>query len=62
MFSSQYYVVADALGPERISAPWWSGEAAQERDYYRIETRCGRSLWVFQELNSSGWFLHGEWS
>ncbi len=44
-------------GPERIREEWWY--AGSERDYYRIQTRSGEKLWVFQRPEQEGLFLHG---
>lgn len=45
-------------GPERIETAWWE-ESSMHRDYYRIETTCGSRLWIFSDLGSRDWFLHG---
>lgn len=56
------FEVASPCGPERIARPWWSGEGREDgrRDYWRIATRCGRSLWIFS-THDGKWFVHGEW-
>lgn len=57
--------VARAEGPERIAAPWWTPREAPTRDYYRIEDRRGRRLWIFRHgLFEEGkpapnWYVHG---
>ncbi len=56
-------------GPERIAAPWWASaprhgarvDPRETRDYFRVHTTTGRALWVFRELDSRRWFVHGEW-
>jgi protein ImuB len=45
-------------GPERIQTGWWRGRYVQ-RDYYRVETTEGRQFWIFRELRTGNWFLHG---
>ncbi|WP_428304507.1 Y-family DNA polymerase [Lacipirellula sp.] len=50
--------VRRAWGPERIQTSWWRGRYVQ-RDYYRVETAEGKRFWLFRELRSSNWFLHG---
>jgi hypothetical protein len=30
------------------------------RDYYQVETGTGERFWLFRELHSGAWFLHGE--
>jgi hypothetical protein len=49
------------IGPERIETLWWRGSTIR-RDYYRIATEEGRQLWIFRELTSTRWFLHGEFN
>ncbi|THD38039.1 MAG: DNA polymerase Y family protein [Sphingomonas sp.] len=57
--------VALAEGPERIAAPWWAPREAPTRDYYRVEDRRGRRLWIFRRgLFEDGkpapnWYVHG---
>lgn len=50
--------VRRAWGPERIQTGWWRGRYVQ-RDYYRVETDAGKRFWLFRELRSDDWFLHG---
>lgn len=45
-------------GPERIETGWWDGPTSR-RDYYRVETDQGALWWIFRELKSEKWFLHG---
>lgn len=52
------YQVQSYSGPERIQSCWWD-EKAVHRDYYRVRTTIGASLWVYQDLNSRRWYLHG---
>lgn len=54
----QDYDIARAWGPERIQTGWWRGRYVQ-RDYYRVETAEGKRFWIFRELRSDDWFLHG---
>jgi protein ImuB len=54
----QNYVIAHAWGPERIQTGWWRGHYVQ-RDYYKVETAEGKRFWIFRELRSRNWFLHG---
>lgn len=50
--------VARHWGPERIETGWWRGGSIR-RDYYRVETSEGLRFWLFRDLVSGGWFLHG---
>ncbi|MEL6713431.1 MAG: hypothetical protein AAFP86_06640, partial [Planctomycetota bacterium] len=63
------YRIRHARGPERIARPWWDDEGTGHspgstptlRDYYRLETSCGRTLWAFREPRDGRAFVHGEW-
>ena len=48
-----------ALGPERLETGWWRGRLIR-RDYYQVETDTGSRFWLFRELRSGDWFLHGQ--
>lgn len=50
-----------ASGPERIETGWWDNGDVQ-RDYYIVQVANGPDLWVFKDLKSSDWYLHGFWS
>lgn len=54
----QDFRITRAWGPERIQTGWWQGRYVQ-RDYYRVETDEGKRFWLFRELRSGKWFLHG---
>ena len=58
VWSSQKHVVAASQGPERIQTQWWH-ESAVHRDYFRVTSKQGSEFWIFQELTSKDWFLHG---
>lgn len=45
-------------GPERIETGWWDGGDIR-RDYYRARARDGALLWVFRDLRTGDWHLHG---
>ena len=45
-------------GPERIESGWWDGGDVR-RDYYRASNPRGAMLWVYQDLRSQDWYLHG---
>lgn len=56
---------ARASGPERITPEWWLEDAAWHsglRDYWRIDTRQGRALWMFHTPQAPGWFVQGEFA
>ncbi len=45
---------------ERIEAGWWDDHDVR-RDYLSIDINGGRA-WVFRDLESGQWFLHGWWA
>ncbi|WP_346837129.1 DNA polymerase Y family protein [Microbulbifer sp. SAOS-129_SWC] len=45
-------------GPERIDGYWWQ-HARHARDYYLARSEEGSLYWVFQDLTSEDWYLHG---
>jgi protein ImuB len=45
-------------GPERIESGWWD-ERDVGRDYYTAVSSRGQHLWVYQDLGSCDWLLHG---
>ncbi|MBU2960467.1 DNA polymerase Y family protein [Citreicella sp. C3M06] len=55
-------------GPERIAPEWWlpenPGPAATchrgARDYWQVQTRQGRRLWLFHTPQLPAWFVQGE--
>ncbi len=54
---------AHTTGPERIAPEWWLDDAAWRsgvRDYWHVETRQGRRLWLFHTPQNPGWFVQGE--
>lgn len=54
-----------ATGPERITPEWWLVDDAWQsglRDYWRVETRQGRRLWMFYTPQNPGWFVQGEFA
>ncbi|KJZ17551.1 Y-family DNA polymerase [Loktanella sp. S4079] len=57
--------VGRAIGPERIAPEWWLEDENWRsglRDYWRIETREGRRLWLFYTPQAPAWFVHGEFA
>jgi protein ImuB len=45
-------------GPERIESGWWD-EQDVGRDYYTAVSSLGQLLWVYKDLCSGDWHLHG---
>ena len=59
--SGREHSLCGAWGPERIETGWWRTGLVR-RDYYRVETSAGSKYWIFRDLRSRRWFLHGEFS
>jgi protein ImuB len=57
----EVHAVVRAVGPERIATPWWDGPP-DERDYFRLLDDAGRWLWIYRDLRTNRWFVHGEWA
>lgn len=45
-------------GPERIETRWWRTGLVR-RDYYRVETDSDGRYWLFRDLVTGAWHLHG---
>ncbi|MEY2161696.1 MULTISPECIES: Y-family DNA polymerase [unclassified Rhodanobacter] len=45
-------------GPERMESGWWDG-ADSRRDYYVARGDAGATWWVYQDLRTDAWFVHG---
>ena len=57
--------VGRATGPERIAPEWWrddAGWSAGVRDYWIVETREGRRLWMFRTPQRPAWHVQGEFA
>lgn len=44
-------------GPERLEAHWWQDQGAR-RDYH-VASKDGALVWVFKDLRTHQWYLHG---
>lgn len=51
--------IISSCGPERIETGWWRGITVC-RDYWRVETETCQQFWVYRNLRTGVWFLHGE--
>jgi len=45
-------------GPERLVSGWWD-DSPMARDYWVVKDRWGRRSWVFRDLATRQWFVHG---
>jgi len=67
--------VVATVGPERVAREWWrggegteaqrhrgtKGEREMTRDYFKVQEAGGRWLWVYREVETGRWFVHGVW-
>lgn len=60
-FENRVHRVARSWGPERIETGWWDGPTIR-RDYFRVETESGDLWWIFRDIKSGEWFLHGRFA
>ncbi len=54
-----------ATGPERIAPEWWFSDDNWRmgvRDYWKVDTREGRRLWLFYTPQNPAWFVQGEFA
>ena len=57
-YQRRRHAIVRRRGPERVETGWWRGGLVR-RDYYRVETADGRRFWLFRDLTTRRWFLHG---
>lgn len=54
-----------ATGPERITPEWWLEDdnwRSGVRDYWKVDTRQGRRLWMYYTPQRPGWFVQGDFA
>ncbi|MBX3420107.1 MAG: DNA polymerase Y family protein [Pirellulaceae bacterium] len=56
--AGQWQRIIVACGPERLESGWWKGPSSR-RDYYRLLTQRGCWYWIYRDLSTGHWFLHG---
>lgn len=57
--------VERTTGPERIAPEWWLADEnwrSGVRDYWKVETKQGRRLWLFYTPQNPGWFVQGQFA
>ena len=62
---AMHFTTVKAIGPERIAPEWWLDDPDWRsglRDYWHIQTRQGRRLWLFFTPQQPCWFVHGEFA
>jgi protein ImuB len=67
---NQEHLLQEGTGPERIATAWWRSShktitgrqgTSSTRDYFKVQTQAGAWLWIFREIESGHWFVHGLW-
>ena len=59
------FCVERATGPERIAPEWWLSDEnwrSGVRDYWKVETKQGRRLWLFYTPQNPCWFVQGQFA
>jgi len=59
------FTTGRATGPERIAPEWWVSDEnwrSGVRDYWKVDTKQGRRLWLFYTPQNPGWFVQGEFA
>ena len=58
------FAVEESEGPERITPRWYRKEDPRTRDYWRVQTREGRRLWLLNYPGDAGqdWYVAGEFA
>lgn len=58
--------IVTTVGPLRLAGRWWllpdPSIAPPTRDYFKLQDEAGRWWWVFRQLETNRWFLHGQWA
>lgn len=57
----RFYACRRVIGPERLTTAWWTGIPTATRDYFAVLDQTGQWLWIFHELKTEHWWLHGLW-
>ncbi|HUO08921.1 MAG TPA: DNA polymerase Y family protein [Phycisphaerae bacterium] len=56
------HALTNGAGPERIATAWWGARLSSTRDYFKMQTEQGLWVWIFRELETGRWFVHGLWA
>lgn len=60
-WQGRIYTCQQVIGPERLTTPWWTGTPPVTRDYFAVLDQTGQWLWLFHEVETGQWLLHGVW-
>lgn len=57
-YQNVWHVITAYNGPERLESGWWRGPSTR-RDYFRVISQRGSWWWIYRDLTSGKWYLHG---
>lgn len=58
-YQGSWYTAVSHRGPERLESGWWRGPSSR-RDYYCTVTTDGSWWWLYRDMATNAWFLHGK--
>lgn len=65
-YQQQQINILSSYGPERVLGTWWHlpevSQAAIARDYFKVQDESGTWWWVFRNIMTSKWYVHGVWA
>jgi hypothetical protein len=53
------YRIVEVAGPDRVSGGQW--EDGYVREYFRCVNAHGTLVWLYRDVRSGAWYLHGWW-
>ncbi len=56
---SRRHVAASVRGPERLQGEWWQTDGGFFRDYFRTLVVGVGGCWIFRDICSGNYYLHG---
>lgn len=61
-WNNDKFNVHRGTGPERIENEWWTNSKEEKREYFSIQIESGLWLWVYREIVTNTWYIHGVWT
>jgi hypothetical protein len=63
-FKERCYQIISATRTKEINTDFLgydNNEAPEARDYFKVQDQLGRWFWIYHDLKSEAWFVHGIW-
>ncbi len=63
-FKERSYQIISATRTKEINPDFLgndNNEALEARDYFKVQDQLGRWFWIYHDLKSEAWFVHGIW-